>query len=253
MAKAPTVPSLLTAAPDARLGHTVYWGEAHTVLRTLGDFEWKGPFEGWPHDRKGLAETVTAPAEGSEWVFPADFLEADLPTAAWLCARLGGRPAGAAADSCVKTLRRSVASPGTLLAYTPCWKDDCPLAELKDGRVTVTTLPALSEVRVVPFKDGPVVLAWSYVTRSPTWIQGRLVVLTLEPPLTRAAEIALSEVDERDPTKVLYWLGALEILDDGVRVRGRRSVKDRASNRELSGSDVDERWTSGAGGLFVKR
>ena len=68
----------------------------------------------------------------------------------------------------------------------------------------------------------------------------------------RAGEISLSETDARDPARVMYWLGKLEILSDGLRVTGRRSVRNRQSNEELSGTDVDERWKLGADGMLAK-
>lgn len=249
VAKRTTAPAL---AADMRSGCTAYWGEVHRVHRTLPDFPWEGVFEGRTERRLGLAETTLAPADPHGFVFTDDFIEAEVPTATWLCSKIGKHPSSAPEGSCAKTLRRTVASPTTLLAFTRCWQPDCPLAELRDGMVVVTTLPALEHVRVVSFRERQAALAWTHWVRSPEWTGSSLVVLHLSPPLVRAGEISLSEIDARDATKVLNWIGELEILEDGFRVRGTRSFMLRGSN-QLSGNHVDEHWGFGADGNLVKQ
>ena len=141
----------------------------------------------------------------------------------------------------------------TLLAFVPTWEADSPLAELAEGTVHETTLPALSQIRVVALDKRPVALAWTHWIRAREWTGSTLVVLLLSPPLQRAGEISLGETDARDPGKVTYWVGGLEILDDGLRVAGRRSVRNGLSNEEISGESVDEFWAIGDDGKLTKR
>jgi hypothetical protein len=154
---------------------------------------------------------------------------------------------------CAQQLLRVVASENTLLAYVPTWEVDSPIAELREGVVHSSTIPALSELEVVTVDQQTVVLAKSHWIRAPEWTGSSLVVLRLSPPLERVGEIPLTETDARDPARVIYALSALEVADDGLRVRGRRSVRKRASNDEIEGAAVDERWGIGEGGKLVKR
>ncbi|MBI4957799.1 MAG: hypothetical protein HY908_37685 [Myxococcales bacterium] len=247
-----SAPALSEPLPRANADRAVTWGEAYFVRARRPELAWAGQFEGRIEQRTGLVELVRTATDAPRFAFDADFLEADVPTAAWLCPRMAlGR--SVSASECADRLRRTVATESTLLAYVPCWQPDCPIAELEAGVVHGSTVPALSEVRVVALDERPIVLAWSHWIRSRQWTGESLVVMRLAPPLERVGEISLSETDARDPNGVVYFLGRLEILADGLRVTGRRSVRDRISNRELSGADVDERFGLGADGKLEKR
>ncbi|MCC6528247.1 MAG: hypothetical protein IT373_36720 [Polyangiaceae bacterium] len=250
--KVAAAPALSEPLPRANADRAVTWGEAYFVRARRPELEWVGQFEGRLERRTGLVELVRTATDAPRFGFDADFLEADVPTAAWLCPRMALGRAVSTSD-CADRLRRTVATESTLLAYVPCWQSDCPIAELLAGVVHGATVPALSEVRIVALDERPIVLAWSHWSRSREWTGQSLVVMRLAPPLERAGEISLSETDARDPAGVVYWLGRLEIRADGLRVTGRRSVRDRISNRELSGTDVDERFGLGADGKLEKR
>jgi hypothetical protein len=240
-------------APDhlASAQRHLTWGEAYEARARQPDFHWKGLFEGQLEERTGLVELVRGPDDASRFAFEADLLEADVPTRPWLCARmtLGSLPP----DACARRLYRTVAADRILLAFIPSWDTTSRVAELFDGTMHETTIPALSELRIVSIDNRTVALAWSHWIRSPQWTGASVVVLHVSPPLERAGEISVAETDARDPAKVAYWLGTLKIADDGLRITGRRSVRDRESNDEISGTDVDDRWALGADGKLVKR
>ena len=245
-------PALAEPRPDARAVRTLSWGDV-VPSRARGCRTSSGPDRsaGQLEERTGLVEVIRRPGDTPRFAFASDVLEADVPTSAWLCSKMTDRasPPGA----CAEQLLRTVGTENTLLAFIPTWQPDSPLAELVDGAVHETTVPALSEVRVVAIDKRPVVLAWSHWIRGREWTGSTLVVLLLSPPLHRAGEISLTETDARDPGRVTYWLGGLEILDDSLRVTGRRSRRDRISNEEISGENVEERWGLSEDGKLTKR
>lgn len=247
-------PAIAEAQPSANAIRRVTWGEAYRARARQPDFKWTGPFAGQVEQRTGLVEVVRRVDDAPRFAFEADLLEADVPTSAWLCSKLSAATLGPLSpELCAERLLRTVASEDTLLAYVPTWQPDSPLAELAGGVVHQTTLPALSELRVVAIDKRPVVLAWTHWIRAREWTGSTLVVLLLSPPLQRAGELSLTETDARDPSRVTYWQAGLEILADGLHVTGRRSVRKGASDEELSGTNVDERWTIGGDGKLLKR
>ena len=244
-------PALAEPQPTARAIRTLTWGEAYQPRARQPDFKWSGAFGGQLEQRTGLIEVTRRPADARRFAFAADLLEADVPTSAWLCSKIPLRSLSPGA--CADQLLRTVATESALVAYVPTWDADSPIAELVDGAVHPSTIPALSDLRVVALDKRPVVLAWSHWIRAREWTGSSLLVLLLSPPLQRAGEISLTETDARDPARVSYWLGHLEILDDGLHVTGRRSVKNGQSSEEISGANVDERWAIGGDGKLIKR
>lgn len=249
--KVAVAPALAEPEPTARAVRTLTWGEVFVAGARRPDFKWAGPFEGRHEARTGLVEVIRRAADPPRFAFESDLLEADVPTTAWLCSKMTTPSLSGAA--CAERLLRTVATDSTLLAFIPTWEVDSPIAELVDGTVHQSTLPALSDLRVVAIDKRPVALAWAHWIRGREWTGTTLVVLLLSPPLQRAGEISLTETDARDPARVTYWLGGLEILDDGLRVTGRRSVRNGRSNEEISGANVDERWSLGGDGKLSKR
>jgi len=248
VAVAPALAEPEPAAPAVRM---LNWGDVYQERARRPDFKWAGPFRGQHEVRTGLVEVSRRAADAPRFAFEADFLEAEVPTTAWLCAKMALRSFSPGA--CAEQLLRTVATENTLVAYIPTWEADSPIVELVDGEVHHATVPALSYVRVVALDKRPVVLAWSHWIRGREWTGSTLVVLLLSPPLQRAGEISLTETDARDPARVTYWLSGYEIQDDGLRITGRRSVKNGQSNEEISGADVDERWVIGEGGKLTKQ
>jgi hypothetical protein len=244
-------PGLAEPLPDAPASRTVTWGEVYTERARKPDLTWKGPFEGRREERTGGFEATRRPFDAPRFAFTSDFIEADVPTAGWLCAKMD--MARATRALCEEQLIRVVASGDTLLAYVPTWQPDSPIAELREGQVRSSALPGLSELQVVTLDERTVVLAKTHWIRSREWTGSSLVVLLLSPPLTRAGEIPLTETDARDAAKVVYTLRSLRVAGDGLYVGGRRSVRSGASNEELEGTNIEERWGLGADGKLERR
>jgi hypothetical protein len=227
------------------------WGEVFQVRGRQPEHAWKGQFDGRLTERKGLVELGRTPSDTSRFAFAEDFLEADVPTTSWLCAHVTMAPAHAA--SCAGSLLRTVAAESTLLAYLPCWRADCPVAELRGGAVTQATLPALSDLRVVAIDGRPIVLATTHTAEGLTRSATDVVVLLLDPPLQRAGALRLDETDATAPDRVTYRLARLAVEGAALRVTGRVSQRDRVGNQERSGVEVDERWAVGADGKLSRR
>jgi len=138
-----------------------------------------------------------------------------------------------------------------LIAYIQCAEPACPIAELSDGVVTSAVVPALSVVRVVTFGKRQALLVWSHWMRSTDWTGRRVLVFLLSPPLQRIGEIAVEEVDARDPQTVSNRMGTLEILEDGLGFTGRRATVDRNTGAELSVEPVQERFVLTEEGKLV--
>jgi hypothetical protein len=174
-------------------------------------------------------------------------IEADVPASAWLCSQMDKPP-----EACSDSLLRTVATSNALLAYVPCWQSECPVLELSNGVLTRRTMPMLSELRIVTLADRPLVLAWTHWIRSPQWTGGSVTALHVSPPLQPAGELPLFETDARTVDSPTYWFGAIEVEEAVLRLRGRRSTRDRQTGKELSGTDVDEQWVLGTDGKLTK-
>lgn len=151
-------PVLAEPQPAAVAVRTLTWGEAYRARARQPDFTWAGPFNGKREQRTGMIEVSRLPADPPRFAFEADFLEADVPTTDWLCAKMTLRSLSPSA--CAEQLLRTVATESTLVAYLPTWQADSPVAELVDGAVHQTTIPALS------------ISAWSPSTSAPSCSRG---------------------------------------------------------------------------------
>lgn len=250
VAKNPAAPGLSELQPHMTSNHTIYWGEVFRPHATFPDFEWEGTCEGEVLKRKGAIQIGQTPLEGGVYAFTSDFLEAGVPTASWLCMKMGS-PA-AMGQPCENVLRRIVASSGKLVAYVNCLDATCPMAELSDGKLTTIQVPTPLKVRVVKFGQTPTVLLWSHWGKGPDWTGASLSVFALQPPLQKLAEIALQEIDARDPVQVLNRLGTAEIVEDGVRVQGKKVMVERETAKELSSAEFDEKYVITSTGVVRK-
>ncbi len=217
----------------------VSWGEVYQARDRKPTFRWNGMFEGHPLQRDGVVEVTRSAEDASRFAFTPDLLEGDVPTRAWLCAQL---PAASAPARCADRLLRLVVSDGVLFAYAPTWRSETPLIELVDGAVHTASLPAISEVRVIALAGRAITLVTTHWWRDAAWTGTDVVAFLPRPALQRAGELHLEEIDGRDGARATYWLGALEVEADALHVQGRRSVRDRRTDVELSGALVDERW-----------
>jgi hypothetical protein len=249
--KVAAAPSLSKPDPFAAALGTVRRGEAFRVRSKLPEVKWSGLFDGRLQERLGLLEASRRPLDRDSFVFVDDFMESDIPTSAWLCAHMKAPAADGA--PCADTLLRTIATSNTLLAYVPCWQSECPIASLSGGVLTHATIPMLSEVRVVTLSGQPLVLAWSHWARSPQWTGGSVLAMQVSPPLRPAGEIPLFETDARNPDSATIWIGAIDFGEEALRLRGRRSVRNRQTGKELSGTDIDERWVMGQDGNLTRQ
>lgn len=246
VARAPGLAELDAQGPSIR---PVSWGEVYQERARRQDFRWSGVFDGRSEQRVGVVEMTGSAGDPSRFGFAADLLEGDVPTRAWLCAHL---PAASAPARCDFRLRRLVVADGVLFAYAPSWRAEAPLLELVDGVVHIASLPAISEARVVAIAGRPLVLVTSHWGRGAAWTGTDVIAFLPRPALQRAGEIHLDEIDGRDGARATYWFGALEAGADALRVQGRRSVRDRRTDLEVSGEVVDETWRL-EGDRLVKR
>lgn len=236
VARAPGLAELLPAVAPIR---EISWGEVYQVVERRPDFAWSGYFDGKAAQRSSAIGVRRSVEDAPRFAFAADLLEGDLPTVAWLCAAF---PAGRAPERCADRLLRLVVDDGVLFAYVPGYRAEQPLLEVVDGAAHTVSVPGLSDARIASIAGRAIVLATSRWGREPTWTGTDLIVFLPRPALQRAGEIHLEELDGRDAARATYWLGAIEIANDALRVRGRRSVRDRVTDVEQSGSDVDETW-----------
>lgn len=249
--KVALAPALAEARATSVADRTARWGEAYLSRGRQPDFAWMGEFDGHFAKRTGLVEVARTVDDASRFAFLDDFLEADLPTTSWLCERMTMAPAHRA--SCAASLLRTVPEGGALVAHVPGWRSDCPIAALKGGVVSSAALPAISDLRVAALDKRPVILVHSHWIKSREHTGSDLVVLLVDPPLARAGELRLTETDPGGPGQVTYVQAKVTVEESALRLQGRRSVRDRVSNKELSGADVDERWGLGADGKLVRR
>jgi len=243
-------PGLAELEDDEGSDRTVFRGDVLISIRRIPNFRWKGAMEGKMTQREGeVIEASRTPADGPSYVFASDMTEMDVPQASWMCAKMGNPVIFN--TPCDRSIRRISAPGGRFIAWLTCVENNCPVAELSDGTVTSTTIPALSSLRLVTFGSQSVVLAWSRWVRSSDWTGGNLILMLASPPLRRIGEIPMDEVDARDPVQVLNRLGTLEILDDGVRYKGKRAMIERQTGKELSATAFDERYWVTPEGKFV--
>jgi hypothetical protein len=246
--KVTRAPALAELQPAAAPVRAVSWGEVYRAVERKADFRWSGSFDGLATQRDGAVGVRRSDDDATRFAFAADLLEGDVPTIAWLCAAF---PAERAPDRCAERLLRLVVDDGVLFAFVPGHRADVSLLEVIDGASHVTTVAGLADARIVSLSGRPVVLVTSRWARGPGWTGTDVIAFLPRPALHRAGELHLEEIDGRDAARATYWFGALE-ASDVLRVKGRRSVRDRSSDAELSGADVDETWALD-GDRLVKR
>jgi hypothetical protein len=247
--KVARAPGLAELTPTSTAIRPVTWGEVYQERARTPDFHWSGVFDGHSDQRVGAIEVTRSAEDASRFAFQADLLEGDVPTRAWLCAQL---PAKSAPARCADRLLRLVVADGVLFAYAPSWRVETPLIELVDGAAHTVSLPAISDARVVAIAGRPLALVTSHWGRGAAWTGTDVIAFLPRPALQRAGELHLDEIDGRDGTRATYWFGALEVRADALRVQGRRSVRDRRTDLEISGEVVDETWAL-EGDRLVKR
>ncbi len=226
-------------------------GLALLVVTVLPPMAWKAKMGAEITEREGpMAEVRTSPGDGILYGFRSDFGdEVELPTTDGICARIAANPAIPAAllqPRCRGMLRRYRLPSGTVVAYEFCATGPCPVAVVRNGVVASIAVDGVVAARLVPGEgDGTLLLTSRWVRADGAWSGSRLVPVSLAGSTPVALpEIALDEVDARDPTKASSRSVRVDISSIAgsttVHLVGDHRVKARDDGRDLSTTPVDE-------------
>jgi hypothetical protein len=247
-AEAPFINELEDDEAAAEIGRA---GMALLVLKKLPPMKWKANMGTEPAERGGpMADVKMAPDDGILYGFQSDFGdEIDMPTTEAICARVLANtalPAEARRPRCKQLLRRMHLPSGAVAAFDPCATGPCAVAVVRNGVVSSFAVDGVTMARVVPGEgDGTLLITSRWIRADGAWSGSRFVALSLAGSVpAMLPEIALDEVDARDPKTVTSRAVRVDISTTGastvVHLVGDQRVKSRDDGRDLSTKPVDE-------------
>jgi hypothetical protein len=226
-------------------------GVALLIGKLLPPMKWKANMGDVMTEREGpMAEVRMAPGDGIVYGFRSDFgEEIDIPTTDAICAQIvknDALPLAARQPRCKAMLRRFHLPSGTVVAYDPCATGPCAVAVVRNGVVSSLSFEGVTAARLVAGAgDGTLLVTSRWIRADGAWTGSRFVPVSLAgtTPVV-LPEIALDEVDARDPKQVASRSVRVELpsIAGGtvVHLVGDQRVKSRDDGHELSTSKIDE-------------
>lgn len=265
-----TPASPLLAKPEAKkpaidvlyAGDLVY-AVSPVTEKNFDRIDWKGVIDGATEAHSGATYLVhRAFLDGPSYGFRADFpSEIDVPERGWVCAEIkraapAAKKSQLALEACADTLRRARLPSGAFAAYIPCQIGDCPVALVQGSAVQVIAVDGLLTVRPTALPDGggdALIVTRRFVRDDGAWTGGHLAVLGFEAgaPVQRA-EIALDDIDARDPALVKNRVVSVVVTPGGVELKGERRHVLRASGSEEAKEPIHERYKLTREGLLPR-
>jgi hypothetical protein len=230
---------------------TVHEGDVLLGHEKLGRTRWDHPLEGRDVLRDGEMMSVRRNSLASPFVvFASDVEQSQVPSAGWLCQILGN-PVWSGAP-CQESVLRKQLPDGRSVAFFTGGDAPCPLTVVSGHRVQNTKVEGITDVRLARWADRSALLVVSQWLREAGWSGTSLVVFGLDPALRRVAEIPLVEADPRSAQTLRWQMASWEIVDDGLRVIGTRTVVDRATGKRVESIEYRDHWGLVPGGRMVR-
>lgn len=202
-------------------------GELVKVVRELRSLHWSGKMEGVEAARDGLALEVKYAEDGMVLsLFQQDLgAELSVPTTSHLCEEIAGQGSFHMAR-CPALLRRARTADGALLLYMTCNEGPCPVGLLKDGKLSVIAVENLTSAQFFTGKKKSLLLAATRWTKDEgKQSGGALVPIVLDGPTpARKDEIAVDQIDSRNPDKMLARLVTARVTAAEITLGGEETV-----------------------------
>lgn len=249
---ADVAPGLRRAKTHQHSDVTARKGDVLRLVKPADSVEWSDKVEGDLMSRSGpMLEVKRAETDNAFFVFASDVRDrARVVTASHVCSLMP--PLTAPSAPCDQALRRGLLPDGATVGFVTCAEGECPLIIVSDKAPAVTRLAGLDDLRVARLGNRDLLLASTHSSAEGKTGQ-ELVVLSADASFQRLATIPIVEADPSKPDLLTWQIGAWKLTADGIRVQGERAVVERATNRRLSTTMIDDTWGMNAqGGLERK-
>lgn len=239
----PAAPLLGELEDDDPPEQVIRAGELVKITKEIRLFHWDAKMDGKDEKREGLAVEVKYTEEGGQKIgFKPDFgAEASVPVTGWLCAELAKKGPFDSAR-CPGLLRRARTTDGSLLVYGACSSGTCPVAVVKDDKMSVLPVENLTTGWFFLGKKRSVLLVatrWSKDEGKQSG--GSLVPILIENgALSRGEEIPVDAIDSRDPKKALARLVHATVTAEGIALEGEESIKSE-DGKSISTKPIKEK------------
>ncbi len=249
---ADVAPGLRKAKTHQHSDVTARKGDVLRLVNRADSVEWSDKVEGDLLSRSGaMLEVKRAETDNAFFVFASDVRDrARVVTASHVCSLMPPLPASSA--PCDRALRRSLLPDGATVGFVTCAEGECPLIIVSDKTPAVTRLAGLDALRVARLGNRDLLLASTHSSAEGKTGQ-ELVVLSADASFQRLATIPIVEADPSKPDRLTWQIGAWKLTADGIRVQGERAVVERATNRRLSTTMIDDTWGMNAQGGLERR
>ena len=239
----PAAPLLRKMEPHAAPFEVVHAGEMVEVLREIGPYSWSAKLEGKDAQREGVIVELMYTGDGvHRYGFKSDLgAEASVPPTSRLCDDLSAKGPFDRAR-CPALLRRARTGDGALLVYAACSSGTCPVAIVKDDKMSAIGVENLTSGWFFSGKKRAVLLvATRWVKDNGQQSGGSLVPILVENgALSRGEEIPVDAIDARDPKKSLARLVHATVTPEGISLEGEESTKS-ADGKTLSTKPIHDK------------
>jgi hypothetical protein len=239
----PAAPLLGELEDDDPPEEVIRKGEMVKITKELRQFHWDAKMDGKDDKRQGLAVEVKYAEEGARYyAFKPDLAgEASVPVTAWLCDEIAKKGPFDRAR-CPALLRRARTADGSILVFAACSSGTCPVAIVKDDKLSALPVENLTSGWFFSGKKRSVLLVATRWTKDEgKQSGGSLVPILVENgALARGEEIPVDTIDARDPKKSVARLVHATVTADGIALEGEESVKS-ADGKSLSTKPIHDK------------
>ncbi|MFO0592474.1 MAG: hypothetical protein U0441_33330 [Polyangiaceae bacterium] len=239
----PAAPLLGELEDDDPPEEVIRQGELVQITKEMRQFHWDAKMDGKDDKREGLAVEVRYAMDGAhKYGFKPDFgAEITVPATSWLCDEISKQGSFDRAR-CPGLLRRAKTADGALLVYAACSSGTCPVAVVKDDKVSVLAVENLTTGWFFTGKKRSVLMvAARWVKDNGQQSGGALFPIVIENgTLKKGEETPIDTVDARDPKKSFARLVHATVLPDGITLEGEETTKD-AEGKTLSTKKIQEK------------
>lgn len=249
---AEVAPGLRKAKSHQHSDVTARKGDVLRLVKPADSVEWSDKVEGDLMSRSGpMLEVKRAETDNAFFVFASDVRDrARVVTASHVCSLMPPLPASSA--PCDRALRRTLLPDGATVGFVACAEGECPLIIVSDKTPAVTRLAGLDDLRVARLGNRDLLLVSTHSSAEGRTGQ-ELVVLSADASFQRLATIPIVEADPSKPDLLTWQVGSWKLTADGIRVQGERAVVERATNRRLSTTMIDDTWGMNAQGVLERK
>ena len=239
----PAAPLLGELEDDDPPEEVIRQGELVQIAKEIRQFHWDAKMDGKDDKRDAMAVEIKYTSDGAHKIgFKSDFgSEITVPATAWLCDEISKQGSFDRAR-CPGLLRRAKTADGSLLVYGACSSGTCPVALVKDEKVSVLPIENLTTGWFFTGKKRSVlVIAARWVKDNGQQSGGSLFPIVIDNgTLKKGEEIPVDAVDARDPKKSFARLVHAQVLPDGITLEGEETTRD-AEGKPLSTKKIQEK------------